>query len=236
MATIINLISSPRNISTALMYSFAQRSDTSVVDEPFYGYYLTKSKIAHPGQKEIVDSMEVNPQKIIKALNNNLARPVLFIKNMAHHLIEMDLSFLNKFTNLFLIRDPRKLITSFAKVIPNPTATDIGVQKQFEIFKMLSPGNPVVLDSSELLKDPENVLKQLCNKLKISFDKKMLSWPAGPIKEDGIWAKYWYKNVHNSTGFQKPSQSKTVLPENCRELYESTLNFYNQLYSQSIKA
>ena len=38
---IINLISGPRNVSTALMYSFAQRNDTNYYDEPFYGYYLT---------------------------------------------------------------------------------------------------------------------------------------------------------------------------------------------------
>jgi len=35
----INLWSSPRNVSTALMYSFAQRLDTTVVDEPLYAYY-----------------------------------------------------------------------------------------------------------------------------------------------------------------------------------------------------
>ena len=43
-ATKIMLWSSPRNISTALMYSFAQREDTSVMDEPFYAYYLKKKE------------------------------------------------------------------------------------------------------------------------------------------------------------------------------------------------
>ena len=38
----ICLWSGPRNISTALMYSFAQRDDTRVVDEPLYGHYLLK--------------------------------------------------------------------------------------------------------------------------------------------------------------------------------------------------
>ena len=36
----ICLWSGPRNVSTALMYSFAQRPDTRVVDEPLYGHYL----------------------------------------------------------------------------------------------------------------------------------------------------------------------------------------------------
>ena len=32
--------SGPRNISTALMYSFAQRKDFVAIDEPFYASYL----------------------------------------------------------------------------------------------------------------------------------------------------------------------------------------------------
>jgi len=36
----INCWSGPRNVSTALMYSFRQRTDTTVVDEPIYAHYL----------------------------------------------------------------------------------------------------------------------------------------------------------------------------------------------------
>ena len=43
MNKIICLWSSPRNISTALMYSFAQREDTEVVDEALYAHYLLQS-------------------------------------------------------------------------------------------------------------------------------------------------------------------------------------------------
>ena len=39
----ICLWSGPRNISTALMYSFAQRDDTAVYDEPLYAHYLSKT-------------------------------------------------------------------------------------------------------------------------------------------------------------------------------------------------
>ena len=37
----IAMWSGPRNISTAMMYSFAAREDCDVVDEPFYAAYLT---------------------------------------------------------------------------------------------------------------------------------------------------------------------------------------------------
>ena len=48
----ICLWSCPRNVSTALMYSFAQRRDTKVFDEPLYAHYLSESKANHPGREE----------------------------------------------------------------------------------------------------------------------------------------------------------------------------------------
>ncbi|MGD8481270.1 MAG: sulfotransferase family protein, partial [Gammaproteobacteria bacterium] len=43
--------SGPRNVSTAMMYSFAQRPDTRVLDEPLYGHYLKSSGARHPGRE-----------------------------------------------------------------------------------------------------------------------------------------------------------------------------------------
>ena len=66
---IINLISGPRNMSTALMYSFAQRSETIVKDEPFYGYYLKITNTDHPGNEEIIASMETDINLILNDLS-----------------------------------------------------------------------------------------------------------------------------------------------------------------------
>ena len=57
---IIHAISGPRNISTALMYSFASRPTCLVVDEPFYGIYLKNNNLAHPGRDEILSQMPIN--------------------------------------------------------------------------------------------------------------------------------------------------------------------------------
>jgi hypothetical protein len=63
----ICLWSGPRNISTELMYSFAQREDSTVFDEPFYAHYLahTKSNGYHPGADEILESQQNDGQKVI---------------------------------------------------------------------------------------------------------------------------------------------------------------------------
>ena len=87
----------------------------------------------------------------------------------------------------------------------------------------------MVLDSNMILRHPENGLKRLCEELAIPFSRKMLSWKKGPIPEDGIWAMYWYKNVHNSTGFTKQATSERALPDRCIALYEEALPFYEKL-------
>jgi len=48
MPKIIHAISGPRNISTALMYSFAQRPGCAVCDEPMYVLYLEILAVDHP--------------------------------------------------------------------------------------------------------------------------------------------------------------------------------------------
>ena len=72
----------------------------------------------------------------------------------------------------------------------------------------------IVLDSEQILLHPQAMLKKLCVALEIPFYTEMLNWPAGSKKEDGVWAKYWYKNVHQihrfcQAGKQQPTASTT---------------------------
>lgn len=235
---IINLISGPRNVSTALMYSFAQRSDTRVIDEPFYGFYLKKTGIIHPGRKRIMQSMETDIQLVAdQLLLQNHKNKVIFLKNMAHHHIGVSDDFFKKVTNVFLIRNPKELLVSFSQVIKDPTIEDIGLKSSWELFRKLcnTKQNPVVLDSGELLKDPVIMLERLCQSIGIPYDSKMQSWPTGKRKEDGIWAEYWYHNVHKSTGFIK-SQPKTVeVPKNLQKVLVEAQGYYNELSKVSIK-
>ena len=70
----IHLISGPRNISTALMYSFGNRMDMTVIDEPFYGYYLDiHPEIDHPGRSETLASMPTDYRAIITEIIQTLS-------------------------------------------------------------------------------------------------------------------------------------------------------------------
>lgn len=234
----ICLWSSPRNISTALMYSFAQRKDTRVIDEPLYAHYLKVSNADHPGRDEILSDMENDGEKVVKEIiEGNYDEEIIFFKQMTHHLTAIDESFLERVCNIFLIRNPVQIISSFAEVIPDVTMRDIGIERQFDLYNKLKAlgQDTVVLDSGEILKDPENVLRKLCGAVSITFDPCMLQWKAGPIKEDGIWAKYWYKNVHSSTGFEIQRTSTRTLPSHLKQLSEQCLPYYEKMLEASIK-
>ena len=157
---------------------------------------------------------------------------------MTHHLININLDFLSQTQNIIFIRNPKQIIASYAQVRDNVTMQDIGIEMQWQLFNHLTKNklSCIVLDSNEILKSPENVLQQYVIALQISFTEKMLHWPAGVKPYDGIWAKYWYENVHRSTGFEKQKTSERNLPEHLQSLYEESKIFYEQLYPYSIKA
>ena len=235
----INLLSGPRNVSTALMYSFAQRSDTRVVDEPLYGYYLAETGAQHPGAAQVIAAMNCDGHRVIKdIILGPCDQSVLFIKNMPHHLINLDQTFLTKTTNIFLIRNPREMLPSLINQIPQPTLWDTALEIQAKLYDTLkkSGQSPPVLDAKELLLKPKSVLQRLCKKIGISFDEEMLHWQAGSRPEDGVWAPYWYHNLHKSTGFQKYKQKSEPFPEFLKSLLAECLPHYEKLYAVAIKA
>jgi hypothetical protein len=235
----LHLISGPRNISTALMYSFAQRADTTVVDEPFYAHYLQHTGVQHPGGEEVLASQPTSFQEVInKTVFGNYKTPNIFLKNMAHHMIGVPEDFMVDCENIFLIRDPKKLIASLALVIDNPILRDTGLAESERLFRLVQSQtgkNPVVINSGELLKNPKRYLEAVCAQLNIPFDDSMLHWQAGPRPEDGVWAKHWYASVHKSTGFAPQRSEERELPKGLEALYEKALHHFEFLNQYAIK-
>ena len=82
---IIQLIACPRTLSTALMYSFAQRKDMEVIDEPFYANYLVRTGKEHPGREEVLKTQSADLDTHIKMMHQGHSEH-MFVKNIAHHL------------------------------------------------------------------------------------------------------------------------------------------------------
>jgi Sulfotransferase domain len=217
------------------MYSFSQRSDTNVVDEPFYACYLSKTNANHPGKEEILATQSSDEEMVKRDLFQRHEKPILFIKNMAHHIEILDESFLSTCINIFLIRNPKQIIASYAEVIDNPNMRDIGIESEYRLFEKLKKNNPIVIDSGLVLENPESILRQVCTRSGINFEMEMLHWPAGPKPYDGIWAPYWYSNVHRSTGFEKQIKAERPLTDRLQELSNKATEYYDQLFQYALK-
>jgi len=158
------------------------------------------------------------------------------MKQMAHHLIHIDRGFLRKTLNVFLIRDPREMLPSLMKVIGVPTLADTGLKTQYDLLLDLQAigQSPPVLDARLLLENPAGVLRQLCERLGLRFGAEMLSWSVGGCSADGVWAKYWYKNVHQSTGLAPYRPKSEPFPEELEDILGVCLRYYEVLRREAI--
>lgn len=228
--------SGPRNISTAMMRSWGNRPDTFVCDEPLYAHYLQQTGIDHPGAAEVIAAHEPDWRKVVDWLTGEIpeGRSVFFQKQMAHHLLpQVDRTWLGLVSNAFLIRDPREMLASLAKVLPHPTVADTGLPQQVEIFEWVRQSGgatPPVVDARDVLDDPRTMLTLLCEALGVPFLEAMLSWPAGRRASDGVWAKYWYANVEKTTSFQRPTAAHEPFPAHLEGLLDACLPFYETLH------
>jgi hypothetical protein len=234
----IAMWSGPRTLSTATMRAWENRPDTVVVDEPLYAYYLAATGIDHPGRDAILASQPTEWRTVVRNLTiGDLpgGAAIGYQKHMTHHVLpEIDLGSLEPLTHAHLIRDPRRVLASYAKVREEPTLADLGVRQQVALHRRF--GGPVI-DSDDLLRDPEGVLRGLCAALGVPFDVAMLSWPPGPRPTDGVWAPHWYASVEASTGFG-PWRGDAVpdLPDRLAALAEECRPYYDELAEQALRS
>jgi hypothetical protein len=230
--------SGPRTVSTALMRSWENRPDTVVADEPLYAFYLDRTGLDHPGRDQVIASQPTDWRVVLAELGEAPlpgGAAIGYAKHMTHHLLpEVDRAAFAPFRHAHLIRNPRELLASYARVRAEPTLDDLGLRQQAGIFEAF--GGPVV-DSRELLADPPGVLAALCQALGVPFDARMLAWPPGPRDSDGVWAPYWYDSVRSSTGFvpiplyQAPA---APLPARLEPLAEQCRPYFDRLHRYRI--
>jgi hypothetical protein len=233
----INLWSGPRNVSTAVMYAFRERPDTSVVDEPLYAHYLCRTGVEHPVVQDVIHSQNTDGEAVVhEVLLGPSPTPVRFFKHMAHHLVELDTGFLGQMDNILLTRDPEQMLPSLINQVPDVTlqGTSLPMQVQLLDWILERGGTPVVIESKRLLMDPEGTLRAVCERLGLEWDPGMLSWDEGPKPEDGVWAPHWYHNVHRSTGFAPYREKDEEFPARLRPLLEDCVPLYERLAEYAI--
>ena len=242
----IAMWSGPRNISTAMMRAFENRSDCMVSDEPLYAHYLSETGIDHPGRDEIIADGETDWRRVVAALGGPIpdGKTLWYQKHMCHHLTaSMTRNWIEALDNVLLIRDPAAVVISYRKARNEVSLDEIGLPQQAALFAQLADKlgrAPPVVDADEFLSAPQAQLHRLCTELQIPFVERMLSWPAGPRDSDGIWAPHWYAAVWRSTGFGSPKtrdpQAMASLDDNSRRVIDAAEPIYRSLHACRLRS
>ncbi|KAF7084191.1 hypothetical protein CFC21_087868 [Triticum aestivum] len=223
---VIHAWSAPRSLSTSLMYSFSERDDMDVLDEPLYANFLRVTGVDRPYRQELLSKMDPDGNKVVKeVIFGPGEKAYRYCKHIAkQRLPNLTGDLMKKGKHFILIRNPMNILPSFDKVVP-PSFLELGVAELVAIYSELcelgSP--PPVIDADDLRRDPEAVLSGLCEDL----DGKLAQG-----NFDGIWAPWWYESVHTSTGFSKSRRYPMTFPFAFYDLLEQSLPFYNMLKRQ----
>ena len=238
MARVINMWAAPRNISTAMMYAWAQRADTTVWDEPMYAHFLVETGTEHPlGDEVVAADISDRDEVVERMLHGDWDTPIVFYKNMAHHLVGFDPAVIDHMDNYLLTRDPVEMLPSLYRGLGRvPTFRDTSYGGQLEIVERIAASGrrPIVVDSRDVLDDPAGTLLRLCEALDVPFDDAMLSWEAGPKPYDGVWGSHWYRRLHTTTGFEPYQPSTEPFPEELEGLLDACRPRYEELRRHAI--
>lgn len=236
----IAMWSGPRNLSTAMMYSFSARGDCAVWDEPFYAAYLAQTGLVHPMQTEILAAGEIRADVVARRCTEDgpNGAPHFYQKHMTHHMVPgVPRDWMKSCVNVFLIRHPARVIASYAAKRENPTLDDLGFSQQLELFEVAraqTGSDPAVLDTSDLRQDPAQMLEKLCAEIGLSYTDRMLTWPKGTHPDDGAWAPHWYGAIHNSSGFAGAEGPLPNIEKPLQPVLQAALPIYERLKAKAL--
>lgn len=234
----IAMWSGPRNISTAMMRAWENRSDTVVVDEPFYAHFLSHTGLDHPMREQIIRSGDTDWRSVVERISRKPESGIFYQKHISTHWMEhFSTDWLPELDHVFLIREPEPVVASYAVKRGQLTASDLGYSQQAALFDEISRQQgkrPMVIDSKRFLEDPSSQLQHVCEGLQIPFDTHMLRWPTGARASDGVWGSHWYDAVNRSTGFGPRRSDAPVLDEQQTRIADTCRPYYQAMEEYAI--
>ena len=123
---------------------------------------------------EVIVSQPIDRNVVIDNLLNRKCKNKshCYQKHMTQHILDdFDLNWMKKFTNVFLIRHPARVIKSFGEKLNNASFADIGFKKQLHLFNYVfqTGQKPIIIDSFDIRKNPRSALECLCSEVGVKF-------------------------------------------------------------------
>ena len=240
----------PRTRSSAVTRAFEQIDECMIYDEPFIDLSFRSGINYHDAIDCLPSSYGDSYPEIVAKLTGHLpkGKSFSFQKHMSFHLHpELDKSWIRQVDNCFLIRNPQEAILSYWKARNaggfswEESLGFVGWKEHYQLFKEVlsyTARPPVVLDSGDLVKDPEGYLRALCTHLGIEFSEKMLSWEAGKTSlvswKNSIFEKFRSDVIQSEGFFDRPQIEEIpviLIPciEGCMPLYEEMYEYRIQV-------
>ena len=217
-------------------------SNTCLISEPFgNSYHFGPEK-----QSRRFEFQEVDPRntyegvaKVILQQSTSDNVDLVFMKDMAYFMrgrLKILQDFLPGAKHSFLIRDPEKSIPSQYRVSENPEIrssgwgcfdpNEVGFKELHEMYEFIKKNldpNPVIVDADDLLESPKQIMKAYCDGVGIRYEDHMTTWKTGivPLAWQDCWVQAWRQVAINSSGFVKPSISKSAGASNGPEVMYS---------------
>jgi len=230
--------SGPRNISTAMMRAWENRSDCQVIDEPFYAHFLQHTGLDHPMREQVIEAGNTDWQDVMASLTVKPLSGVFYQKHITTHWLDhFSMDWLAMLDHVFLIREPAPVVASYANKRESLTASDLGYVQQAALFEHITATkgqHPIVIDSRRFLQNPADQLQHICSSLAIDFEPTMLKWPAGVRDSDGVWEAHWYDAVRLSTEFAPYQQRHVVIDSAQQSIADSCQPYYEALAKYAI--
>jgi len=225
----------PRSLSTAFERVFVERDDLEVLHEPFSAaYYYGPDRLSERYADEAP-----KPENSYESVLTEVFRPRekrLFLKDMPYQAKGvMSREFIRKFTNTFIIRDPKYVLSSLYKLWPDFTLEETGFEQIYWAFKYAEEAgqDPVVVDAMTFSEHPVGILSVYCERVGVPFRPDALSWEPGEVEKWQSW-EGWHEAAQQSTGIERAERRDPELPGELQEAYEECLPYYYALAAHTI--
>jgi hypothetical protein len=223
----------PRSASTAFEKAFQQRTDTTVVHEPFtdsYYFGRTRRSFRYGDADYSSQCDEQAAERIIFGSTT----PLIFVKELAfqglHYVSDTVLS---RAKHTFLIRSPHAVYESLQILKPDFTEEEFGFQPLLALHERISRDLQMptwTIESHAFRAEPRRVFSEYCNWLGIDFDPHMLTWNPGPIRpwqshEAESQAK-WHKTLEASNSVLPAELHNTSIQPEHHDIVERAEQIY----------
>ena len=238
MKKILALWAVPRSTSTAFEWMMRQRGDFHCIHEPYgEAWYQGENPLWPRATAHSVRTPGLTLAGVTEKLRNLAATEPVFIKDFPHYIHHLrDDDWLSLFRHSFLIRDPAKTIPSMYDKWPDFHEKEVGFAEQRALFDKLAERDgapPPVLDSDDLLEEPEKMLARWCDAMDIPYIPEALRWKPGARDEVSWWdGGSFHANLRDSDGL-KPQKRRYVeidrAPGRVKAVYKTCRPHYAHL-------